>query len=224
MTRILLVDDHPFIRKGIRETLTEAMSLLEIEEAGDGMEALEMLRARAYDLAIIDVSMPRKDGLELMKDALAFRPGSRFLVMSVYPEREFAERAYRNGASGYIGKSCPPEDFLEAVRRILSGRTYVSPEYAELLVARGSPRDQRGAAASSDSVSPELAELSDRELAVLRLVAEGASLTRIGRELNLSVKTVSTYKSRAMSKLALANNAELIAYALSHGLASPPSA
>jgi DNA-binding NarL/FixJ family response regulator len=207
--RVLIADDHPFIRKGIRETLAEAIGMLEIEEASDGSRAYDLLTTFAFDLAIVDVSMPGKDGLELIKDTLALRPGLRFLVMSVFPEREFAERAYRNGAMGYIAKASPPSQFLEAVRRILGGRVYVSPEYAEVLV--------RG------RVPAEVARLTDRELAVLGRLAAGESLTEIGRQLHLSVKTVSTYKTRAMEKLGLANNAELIAYALSHALARPAS-
>jgi DNA-binding NarL/FixJ family response regulator len=154
--------------------------------------------------------MPKKDGLELIKETLALRPNLRFLVMSVYSEREFAERAYRSGAKGYLAKVSPPSEFIEAVRRILGGNRYVSPEYAELLVV--------GLGLSEGAES----RLSDRELAVLGLFAAGASLTEIGRQLNLSVKTVSTYKSRTMEKLGLETNAELIAYALERGLFRPP--
>jgi two-component system, NarL family, invasion response regulator UvrY len=208
--RILVADDHPFVRKGIRETLAEALGALEIEEASDGMEAFELLTSKAFDLAIVDIAMPRKDGLELIKETLALRPNLRFLVMSVYSEREFAERAYRSGAKGYLAKVSPPSEFIEAVRRILGGNRYVSPEYAELLVV--------GLGLSEGAES----RLSDRELAVLGLFAAGASLTEIGRQLNLSVKTVSTYKSRTMEKLGLETNAELIAYALERGLFRPP--
>jgi len=209
--RILIADDHHFIRKGIRETLTEAFGLLEIDEASDGEEASKLLASRSYDLAIVDIAMPGKGGLELIKDALALRPSLRFLVMSVYSEREFAERAYRSGAMGYLTKASDPAEFIEAVRRILGGRSYVSPEYSELLV-RGLGQGQEA------SVS-----LSDRELAVLSLFSSGASLTEIGRKLHLSVKTVSSYKTRTMEKLGLTKNAELIAYALSNDLALPPS-
>jgi two-component system, NarL family, invasion response regulator UvrY len=209
--RVLIVDDHPFIRKGVRETLVDALAMVEIEEATDGDQAFDILAARAFDLVIVDVSMPGKDGLELIKDTLAIRPGVRFLMMSVFPEREFAERAYRDGAMGYLDKASPPAQFLEAVRRILGGRTYVSPEYAETLVA-GRERDRE-----------EGALLTDRELAVVARYSAGDSLMEIGRQLRLSVKTVSTYKTRAMEKLGLGNNAELIAYAIAHGLARPRS-
>jgi DNA-binding NarL/FixJ family response regulator len=206
--RVLIADDHPFIRKGIRETLAEAIDLLEVVEVSDGDAAYELIAARPFELAIVDVSMPGRDGLELIKDALALRPGMRFLVMSVFPEREFAERAYRNGAMGYLAKASPPAQFLEAVRRILGGRPYVSQEYAEMLVLGQGPA--------------EGAQLTDRELAVISRISSGESLTEIGERLRLSVKTVSTYKTRAMEKLGLSNNAELLAYALAHGLARPP--
>lgn len=209
--RVLIADDHPFVRKGIREALSEALSAVEIAEASDAEEALGLLRSADFDLAIVDIAMPGKDGLELVKDGLALRPGLRCLVMSAYSEREFAERAYRCGAKGYISKSSRPEEFVEALRRILGGRNYVSPEYADLLV------QGLGERRSEDS------RLSDRELAVLRLFASGLSLTDIGKELRLSVKTVSTYKTRVMEKLALASNAELMAYALTRGLARPPA-
>jgi DNA-binding NarL/FixJ family response regulator len=208
MMRILIADDHPFIRKGIRETLAEELGAHEIVEAADGIEAYEFLLSRPFDIAIVDIAMPGKNGLELIKEVLALRPGLPFLVMSVYSEREFAERAYRAGARGYLAKSSPPPEFLEAVRRILGGKAYVSPEYGELLV-RG--LGARGAAEPGQ-------RLSDRELAVIRLFASGKSLTEIGKELRLSAKTVSTYKTRAMEKLGLETNAALIAYALEQRL------
>lgn len=207
--RILIADDHPFIRKGIRETLADELGCLEICEAPDGIEAYRLLLSMPFDLAIVDIAMPGKDGIELIKEVLPLRPGLPFLVMSVYLEREFAERCYRCGARGYLAKACPPPQFLEAVRRILGGGTYVSSEYAELLV-------QRQGREPGAECAEEL--LTDRELAVLRRIASGKALTAIGRELNLSVKTVSTYKCRAMEKLGLRNNAELIAYALERGL------
>jgi DNA-binding NarL/FixJ family response regulator len=196
--RVLIADDHPFIRKGIRETLADELGCIEFCEAPDGIEAYRLLVSMPFDLAIVDIAMPGKDGIELIKAVLSLRPGLPFLVMSVYPEREFAERCYRCGAKGYLAKACPPPRFVEAVRRILGGGTYVSPEYAELLLLRNG---KEGA---------EL--LSDRELAVIRLFAAGKSLTEIGQELCLSVKTISTYKTRAMEKLGLETNVELIAY------------
>ncbi len=211
MMRVLIADDHPFIRKGIRETLADELGIQQIEEAKDGLEAFDLLTSSSFDLAIIDISMPGKGGLDLIKDVLALRPQTRFLVMSVHPEREFAERAYRNGAMGYLDKSSPLDEFLGAVRRILCGRRYVSPEYAELLVL------------GLDGGSDDEGRLSDREFTVLRFCAAGRHLVEIGEELHLSVKTVSTYKTRAMEKLGLGSNAELVAYAFSHDWLLPPA-
>jgi DNA-binding NarL/FixJ family response regulator len=150
--RVLIADDHPFVRKGIRETLIEAMDVVEIVEASDGMEAFRILSPGGFDLAIIDVAMPGKDGLDLIKETLALHPGLRFLVMSVYSEREFAERAYRCGSKGYLSKISPAGEFLEAVRRIQGGNTYVSPEYADVLV-QGLGRRMEEAARLSDRES-----------------------------------------------------------------------
>lgn len=203
---ILVADDHPFVRRGIRETLSEAFGSLDIAEAADGEGALEFLRGREVDLAIFDIAMPGKDGLALMEEALGLRPELRVLVMSVYSEQLFAERAYRGGAKGYLPKVSPPEEFVEAVRRILAGGLYVSPDFAELLLqGRGAGVEREG-------------QLSDRELDVLRLLAAGESLKEIGSELGLSAKTVSTYKTRAMEKLQIATNAELLAWTLEQGM------
>lgn len=203
--RILVADDHHFIRKGIRETLAEELGLRDVVEAVDGLEAYELLTTETFDMAIIDISMPGKGGLDLIKEVISLRPLTRFLVMSVYPEREFAERAYRNGAMGYLIKSGPPGEFIDAVRRILAGKKYVSPEYAELLVQGlgGGPEEEE--------------RLSDRELSVISLYAAGKTVSEIGEELHLSIKTVSTYKTRAMEKLGLDSNAQLISYAISRG-------
>jgi len=212
MMRVLIADDHPFVRKGMRETLEEVFENCTVEEAPDGVAAYDLLARSRFDLAIVDIAMPGKGGLDLIKEALAFRPDLRFLVMSVYSEREFAERAYRSGAKGYLAKVSPPAEFIEAVRRILGGYVYVSPEYAEYLVSNLGMDRGRGT------------ELSDRELAVLSLFAAGESLTEIGRRLHLSVKTVSTYKTRIMEKLNLDTNAALIAYALERGYSRTPLA
>lgn len=207
--RILLADDHPFIRRGVRETLLETFSSVAVEEATDGREALRLLTSRHFDLAIIDVAMPDMDGFEVMREALASKPDLRFLVMSVYSEHMFAERAYRGGARGYLSKVSAPGELVEAARRILAGNLYVSADFAESLVQ-----------ALNDDSGHET-QLSDRELDVLRMIAAGESLKEIGAKLHLSAKTVSTYKTRTMEKLGIATNAELIAWAIEQGIAAP---
>jgi len=205
---ILIADDHPFIRKGIRETLEEHLTGCTVSEAADGISAYSLLISKSFDLAIVDISMPGKDGLTLIRDVHALRPTARFLVLSVYTEMEFAERAYSNGAMGYLDKMCDPETMVSAVKHILKGNIYVSPTYAEVLVRRLS-----GAQSAVDQNV-----LTDREFSVLRMIAHGKPLKMIGEELNISIKTVSTHKKRIMEKLGKTTNAELIAYAIEHGL------
>ncbi len=204
MLRILIVCDHPFIRRGMRETLIAEIAPCEVREEADGLAAFSQLTGTAFDIAIIDILLPGKNGLDLVKDVRAVRPQTRFLVANSQRGSDFADRAYRNGAAGYMDRCGSADDLLIAVRKILAGRKYVSSEYAELLMdgRRGSDGDSL---------------LSDRELSVLRLYAEGKRLLMIGAELNLSVKTVSTYKHRAMRKLKLTNNPALIAYAIDKG-------
>lgn len=208
--RALIADDHPFIRKGIRETLSEELGFQAIREFSDGAAAYDALLSENFDIAIVDISMPGKGGLELIKDVLAARPDTRFLVMSVFPERDFAERAYRSGARGYLDKASPPEEFVEAVRRIVRGKSYVSRDYAETLL------HHLGSAPS------DAQRLTDREDSVVRLYASGKKLSEIGAALNLSVKTVSTYKVRAMEKLGVENNAELLIFVRGQGLSGKP--
>lgn len=142
--RVLIADDHPFVRKGIREVLAEELGIRDIVETSDGLSAYDLLVSERFDLAVIDISMPGKDGLELMKDVLALRPTVPFLVMSVHPEQELAERAYQCGAKGYLGKLRPLSEFVEAARRILAGGVYVNPALAQTLVERlRAPREKK---------------------------------------------------------------------------------
>lgn len=205
--KCLIADDHPFMRKGLRESLEMDFHFSEILEASNGLDAFNLLLGQEIGLAIVDISMPGKGGLELIKDVLAVRSQVKFLVLSVYPEREFAERAYLAGAKGYLGKMRPPQEFAAAVRYILRGRIYVSEEYSETLIRR-LKKPKRN----------DLSTLSDREFTILNLFSAGESLTEIGKQLNISVKTVSTHKTRLMEKLDIGNNAELIAFALEQGL------
>jgi len=206
--RVLIADDHPFVLKGMREVLADELGLRDIVEASDGSEAFDLLVSEQFDLAVIDVSMPGKNGLELMKDVLAVRPQTLFLVVSVYTEQELAGRAYECGAKGYLCKTRPIPEFVEAVRTILRGNAYMDPVFAQCLVDKlRAPHGEN-----------DLDALTNRELAVLHRYGSGKSLTAIGDELGISMKTVSTHKSRIMKKLALRTNADLVAFALAHGL------
>jgi two-component system invasion response regulator UvrY len=207
---ILLVDDHAVVRRGLRELLGEEFPSAEFGEAASGAEALAQIAKRPWGLVILDVSLPGRDGLEILKEALVLRPGVPIMMLSVHAEDQYAIRALRAGAAGYVTKETAAEDLTAAVRKILQGGKYVSPRLAEQMVA---------ALATRDGTSQLLHEgLSDRELQVLRLLAVGKSVKEIGLELALSEKTISTYRTRIIGKMKMRSNAELMRYALRAGL------
>jgi len=208
MIRVLLADDHAVVRAGLREILADTGDIEVAGEAANGHEVLAMLRAREFDLAVLDMSMPGRSGIELIKLVKAERPKLRVLVLSMHGEQQYAVRAVKAGASGYLTKESAPEQLVAAIRRIAAGGAYVSPETAERLVLDAAPRAEG---------APH-ARLSDREFQVFQLIASGRSVTEIARELSLSVKTVSTHKARVMEKMGLANQAELIRYAIENKL------
>jgi len=206
--RILVCDDHPIVRKGLREILEQEDAPVTVAEAASAQEALELARKKAWDTVVLDITMPGRSGLELLKDLKRERPNVPVLVLSVHPAEQYAIRVLRAGASGYLTKESAPEELLTAVRRIVRGGRYVSPSVGETLVADlGRPAEglpHHG--------------LSDREFEIMRLLASGKRASEIGRELNLSVKTVSTYRARVLQKLNLRTTAEIMRYAMSHGL------
>jgi two-component system, NarL family, invasion response regulator UvrY len=207
---ILLVDDHAVVRRGLRELLGEEFPSAEFGEAASGAEALAQIAKRPWGLVILDVSLPGRDGLEVLKEALALRPGVPIMMLSVHAEDQYAIRALRAGAAGYVTKETAAEDLTAAVRKILQGGKYVSPRLAEQMVA---------ALATRDGTTQLLHEgLSDRELQVLRMLAVGKSVKEIGLELALSEKTISTYRTRIIGKMKMRSNAELMRYALRAGL------
>lgn len=203
--RFLLVDDHSVVRKGLRRLLSEEFPGSEFGEAASGSEGLDLASQKEWDVAILDLSMPGRGGLDALKDIRAVRPLLPILVVSMHAEEQYAFRAFRAGASGYLNKSEDPSVFFEAVRRVLAGGRYVSASLAERLAAELS--------------ADETPKLSDREFQVLRMLAAGKTVKQIGLELSLSEKTISTYRVRLLEKLKLANTAELVRYALLNGLA-----
>jgi DNA-binding NarL/FixJ family response regulator len=207
---ILLVDDHAVVRRGLRELLGEEFPSAEFGEAASGAEALAQIARRAWGLVILDLSLPGRDGLDILKQALALRPGGPVMILSVHGEDQYAIRALRAGAAGYVTKETAPEDLTAAVRKILQGGRYVSPRLAEKMAASLAARD------GTTQLPHE--GLSDRELEVLRLLAVGRSVKEIGAELSLSEKTISTYRTRIIAKMCLRSNAELMRYALRAGL------
>lgn len=205
---ILIADDHELIREGLKRILLEAGQVRRIGEAPDGPQALEMARRDKWDIAILDINLPFRNGLEVLKDIKAEQPALPVLMLSMYPEEQFGVRAVRAGADGYVTKATAQRVLIEAIRIILAGGKYVSPMVADKLMAAGNR--------AGDKPSHEI--LSDREDQVFRLIASGRTVGEIAAELRLSVKTVSTYRAHILQKLGLENNAQLMRYAADHGL------
>ena len=207
MTRIVIADDHAVVRKGLRLILGEGFEV--VGEAASADELLQLLRSRPADVVILDVGLAERDGIEVMKHVLSAFPRMPVLILSVHSEEIFAERAIRAGALGYVEKSAPPEMLLEAVRRVAAGGTYITAATAKRLADGGAHGDL-------DSLPHE--RLSDREFEVFRLLGAGRSVTEIAHALNLSVKTVSSHRTRILSKTGLTTNAGIVDYVVSHGL------
>jgi DNA-binding NarL/FixJ family response regulator len=202
--RVLIADDHAVFRRGLKETLAEAFSRITFGEAKTAQETLEHVRRQDWDLVILDISMPGKSGLDILDDLKRLRPKLPILLLSMHPEQQFARRALKSGAAGYLTKDSVTEELKEAVKRIVTGGRYVSATLAEKLAV-----DLREGA---DTPLHEL--LSDREFQVLRMIASGKTVKDIAEGLSLSVKTVSTYRARVLEKTGMKTNAELIRYAL----------
>jgi DNA-binding NarL/FixJ family response regulator len=206
MPRVLLVDDHVVVRKGLRLILEDRFGDIEISEASNGDEALAAL-GEPYDAVILDLSMPGRSGIELLVEIKHRFPELPVLIMSLYAEEQFAVRALRAGASGYLTKSAAPEQLAAAFERILHGGRYISEAVAERL-----------AAGASGATGAPHERLSDREFEVMRGIASGETVSEIAARMHLSVKTVSTYRARLLEKMGMENNAELTRYAIQNGL------
>jgi DNA-binding NarL/FixJ family response regulator len=206
--RIFIADDHPIVRQGLRRIVEADAGLVVSGEAGDAAEMLGALKTKATDLLLLDVSMPGALFLDVVRDLRARHPNIRILVLSVHPEEQWAVRALRAGASGYLTKDHSPEQLLEAIRRVYRGGKYVSPTLAEHLAEHLDGGGQRA--------PHEL--LSDREFEVMRRLGSGLTVSQIAGELAISAKTVSTYRKRILEKMAVATNAELVRYAARYGL------
>lgn len=205
---LLMVDDHTIVREGLKRILEPLAGEWAITEAGTGFQALECLRRQHFDLAIVDLSMPGMSGLELIRRVKADYPSVAMLVLSMHAEEQYALRAFKAGANGYLTKDSASAELLAAVRKVAAGGVYVSAGLAERVV-----RQLNGGVRV-----PRHAELSDRELEVLQRIVAGQRLTEIAEALHLSVKTVSTHKARIQDKLQLPNMAALIRYGLEHQL------
>ena len=206
--RILICDDHELIREGLKRILLAAGQGTKVGEATGAQEAMDAVRRDQWDVVILDINLGGRSGLEVLRDIKAELPKLPVLMLSVYPEEQFALRVIKAGAAGYLNKNLASRILLEAVGQVLSGGRYVSPQVAEQLIN----------AVQQPAGQPRHALLSAREDQVLRLIGSGRTVGEIAGQLNLSVKTVSTYRTKILEKLGLENNAQIMRYAQDHGL------
>ena len=208
MLRILVADDHEIVRKGLVDVLSGALQPVKIDEAGNGQEAVSKASKTEYDLVVLDMKMPGKSGLDALKEIKQHRPKLPVLILSMLPEEQFAVRAIRAGASGYLTKDAAGDELVLAIRKALKGERYISGSLAEILAG-----DLDG-----DSEKPPHEILSDREYQVMLMIASGKPVGAIAKELCLSVKTISSYRTNILLKTRLKNNAEITHYAIQNHL------
>jgi two-component system, NarL family, invasion response regulator UvrY len=208
MTRILIADDHALVRAGLKQFLQEERRDIQVAEASSGQQTLDMLRGGNFDLLILDINMPDRGGLDILKHVRSGHPNTKVLVLSGYPERQYAVNVLKAGASGYLSKDGAPAELFKAVSQVLAGKRYVSASLAELLVAE----------LDVDHDKPLHADLSEREFQIFCKLAAGQSVSEIANELSLSVKTVSTYRTRVLEKMCFRSNADITSYAVRNGL------
>lgn len=208
MIKVLIADDHALFRDGLKRIFNETEDIDVVAEAVDGKDILKKIREYEWDIILLDINLPDINGLDILKRILSASTPACILVLSMYPEEEYAIRAIRSGASGYLTKDSPTDQLINVIRRLAKGGKYVNPELAEKLLFNP----------SLDSEMLTHTTFSDRELHVFRLIVAGESLTAIANRLSLSVKTVSTYRSRILEKMNMKNNAQLVKYAIQHRL------
>lgn len=208
MIEILIADDHAIVREGLKQIVAETADMVVADEATSGHEVLEKVRSNEYDVVILDISMPGRGGVDILKQLKSQRPNLPILILSMHPEEQYAVRVLKAGAAGYLTKESAPDELITAIRRVSKGRKYVSSSLAEKLAFD----------LERDTEKPFHEILSDREYQVMCMIASGKRVQEIAEELCLSVKTVSTYRSRILQKMKMKNNAELMHYAIKHGL------
>jgi DNA-binding NarL/FixJ family response regulator len=205
---VVIADDHQILREGLKQLLQAAGDLDVVGEAGDGFEVLDRVRREEFDVLLLDMSMPGKSGVELIKQVKAEKPKLRILVLSMHEEHQYAVRAIRAGASGYLTKESAASQLVAAIRKVGGGGAYITPEVAERLAQDAMPHAQ----------GPLHASLSDREFEVFHMLVDGMSVNEIAARLHLSAKTISTHKARLMEKLGVDSTADLVHYAVRHKL------
>ena len=208
MIKILIADDHAIVREGLKQIIRETSDMVVADEASTAQEVLEKVWKNDYDVVLLDISMPGRSGLDILKQLKSQRPELPILILTIHPEEQYAVRVLRAGASGYLTKESAPDELIKAIRKVSMGRKYVSSTLAEKL------------ATEVDIVSekPLHQALSDREYEVMCMIASGKTVKEIAEELCLSIKTISTYRSRILEKMKMKSNAELIHYAIQNRL------
>ena len=206
--RVLIIDDHAVVRQGLKTILADISGVQVAGEASNSVDALRLIRSQSWGLVLLDISLPGKSGLELLKVIKAEQPTTPVLVLSMYPEDQYALRVLKSGADGYLTKESAPDQLVHAVRKVASGGKYISQAVAEKM-AGDLVANRPGTLHDA---------LSNREFEILRMIASGKTLTQIAEDIRLSVKTVSTYRTRIMAKTGLQNNAEITHYAIRNGL------
>jgi len=206
--KVLIIDDHTLFRKGLKEILLDTSYIEDCKEAKNGQEALDIISREKFDIVFLDIAMPDINGIETLKKIKTLYPEVKVLMLSMYPEEQYAMRSLKLGASGYITKSADPEELLRAVEKIVKGGKYIPQSFSEKLLHY----------LDKSNDIPLHEKLSEREFQVLLMIARGKTLREISKDLSISIKTVSTYRARILEKLELQNNAEIINYAITHGL------
>jgi len=208
MIQVLIADDHAVVREGLRQILSGVPDMVVAGEAGSANEVLREVRKNQYNVLVLDIAMPGRTGLDVLKELKQEQPGLPVLILSMYPEEQYAVRVLRAGASGYMTKESAPEELVGAIRKVARGKKYISPSLAETLVGN----------LDIDADKPMHQMLSDREYQVMCMIASGKKVSEIAEALSLSVKTVSTYRTRVLEKMRLKSNAELTLYAVEQRL------
>jgi DNA-binding NarL/FixJ family response regulator len=208
MLRVIITDDHPVVLKGLKEIISEHFDDVTIDVSSQGYELLSKISNNDYDIVLLDISLPDINGLEVLKEIRKTKRKLPVLILSMYPEENYAARALKGGAQGYLTKVSASDELILAVRKILSGKKYISPGFAEKMMLDF----------ESDTEKPPHEKLSDRELQVLRMIGEGKAVKEIAGELHLSTNTIRTFRTRILEKIGVKGTSELIHYAIAHSL------
>jgi DNA-binding NarL/FixJ family response regulator len=208
LLKILIADDHTVVREGLKQILADMPDIVITDEARDGQEVLQKVWQKDYDMVLLDISMPGRNGLDILKQLKSDKPALKTLILSMHPEEQYAVRAFKAGASGYLTKESTPHELIEAIRKVSIGKKYVSSSLAETLASHLETKSEK----------PIHETLSDREYQVMCMIASGKTVKEIAEELSLSVKTISTYRTRILRKMKMKNNSQLTHYTIQNQL------